>query len=119
MATKREQVISLLVSTNMSQQEIAREVGVHGTTISKWKKDPDFQAMLEEAQWQFLGDLARPAIRVLRESLQAKNEQIRFQAAKDILDRTGYKPIDKQEITGNLDISEAADRYRKYLEDDD
>lgn len=119
MATKREQVISLLVSTDMSQQEIAKEVGVHGTTISKWKKDPDFQAMLEEAQWRFLGDLASPALRVLRTSLKVSDPKVRLQAAKDILNRAGYKPVEKQEISGSLEISEAADRYRKYLEDDD
>lgn len=48
-------------------------------------------------------------------------ENVRLSAAKDFLDRAGYKPIDKKEtsITGNLDIEERSKLFNKYLNDDD
>ena len=48
-------------------------------------------------------------------------ENVRLSAAKDFLDRAGYKPVDKQEttLTGDLDISQRADLVEKYLGGDE
>src|SRR3990167_1074175 len=39
------------------------------------------------------------ASRIVDISMKAKNEAVKLSANKDILDRAGYKPIDKQEHT--------------------
>ena len=41
--------------------------------------------------------------------LNARSELVRFNAAKDILDRTGHKPVDKQQV----EITEAP----KFIDD--
>lgn len=119
MSTKRQKVINMLVLTNFTQTEIAAKVDMAEETISRWKKQPKFQEELAAAQRNFLDDLARPAIRAMRELLESESDQVKLQAAKDILDRTGYKPVEKQEIVGALDIASQADKYKKYLLEDE
>lgn len=47
--------------------------------------------------------------------------QVKSNIFKDISDRAGYKPVDKQEttLTGDLDISQRADLVEKYLGGDE
>lgn len=47
-------------------------------------------------------------------------ENVRLSAAKDFLDRAGFKPVEKQETTvhGELDIGATADIVDKYLRSD-
>lgn len=47
-------------------------------------------------------------------------ENVRLSAAKDFLDRAGFKPVDKQETTlhGEIDIGATADIVDKYLRSD-
>lgn len=47
-------------------------------------------------------------------------ENVRLSAAKDFLDRAGFKPVEKQETTlhGEIDIGAAADIVDKYLRSD-
>lgn len=87
-----------MVRTNLSQKEIAKEIGINEATISKWKQKEEFDEVRQQEERYYLGDLASPALRTMRELLNAKSELVRFNAASDILDRTGFKPVDKQEI---------------------
>ncbi len=90
--------VRLMVRTSMSQKEIAKEIGVNETTISKWKNQSDFDEVRFQEERQYLGDLAAPALRTMKELLNAKSELVRYNAASDILDRTGFKPVEKQEL---------------------
>ena len=90
--------VRLMVRTNMSQREIAKEIGITEATISKWKHRDDFDEVRLKEERLYLGDLAAPALRTMKELLNAKSELVRFNAAHDILDRTGFKPVDRQEI---------------------
>ncbi|WP_251135037.1 helix-turn-helix domain-containing protein [Exiguobacterium sp. s102] len=96
--------IQLMVRTNMSQKEIAKKIGVNETTISRWKQLKDFDEIRFQEERLYLGELASPALRTMRDLLNAKSELVRYNAASDILDRTGFKPIDRQEITGALGV---------------
>lgn len=46
-------------------------------------------------------------------------EAVRLSAAKDFLDRAGFKPVEKQEteLTGQLDISNKSEVINKYLKE--
>ena len=46
------------------------------------------------------GSLAIEAQQELKKLLKSKNENVKMQAIKDVLDRAGYKPIDKTEVSG-------------------
>ena len=109
--TKRErltgrelQAIELMVSTNMTQLQIAEEIGVCDETVYRWTKKPHFQAKLEEENKKRFHNLAVEAQKEMeRLALKGKREHTRLQACKDILDRAGYKP--KEEIDlGGIDI---------------
>ena len=45
-------------------------------------------------------------------------EAVRLSAAKDFLDRAGFKPVEKQEHSGSLDISSKSEVIGKYLKGD-
>lgn len=119
--TKRQlKCINLMVTTNLTQKEIAVKIGTDETTVSRWKKKPEFIEALEKYQAKFLNSMTSEAMRTLKSLLMAENENVRLSAAKDILDRNGYKPADKQEIKldGDIGLNERLNRYKEYLEDD-
>lgn len=76
----------------------------------------------EQLQQQFSSD-AVVARKIMFDIMRDEGamENVRLAAAKDFLDRAGYKPVDKKEtsITGNLDIEERSKLFNKYLSDDD
>ena len=91
--TGRElQAIELMISTPMTQKQIAEKIGVNDETVYRWTKKPIFQAKLEEENKKRFHGLAVYAQKELsRLALKGKNEHTRMQACKDILDRAGYK----------------------------
>lgn len=108
---KMKKAIILAVFTDKTQKEIAKEVGVGETRIPKWKKTDEYKRIKEEVEKEYFGDLAAPAIRKLHKLLEAKSELVAFQTATYILERSGYKPIDRQEIehTGTVVFANEAD----------
>ncbi|HEL1613765.1 TPA: hypothetical protein TXL52_001867 [Streptococcus suis] len=108
---KMKRAIILAVFTDKTQKEIAKEVGVGETRIPKWKKTDEYKKIKEEVEREYFGDLAAPAIRKLHKLLEAKSELVAFQTATYILDRSGYKPTDKQEIehSGTVVFANEAD----------
>lgn len=102
MASKMEKAIDLMVYTNLTQREIAEKLDVREETISRWKNRDDFNSKKKEEEGKFLFELTSPAMRTMRELLNSHSDYVRFQAAQDILNRTGYKPTDKQEVDINL-----------------
>lgn len=98
MSNKMNKVIRLMISTNLTQKEIAKEIDIREETISRWKKEDRFIEQLNKEEARCLKELTAPALRTLKSLLNAESESVRLQAAKDVLDRTGYKPPDKMEI---------------------
>lgn len=101
--------VRLMVRTNMSQKEIAKQIGITEATISKWKRRADFDEVRLHEERLYLGDLAAPALRTMKQLLNAKSELVRYNAASDILDRTGYKPTEKQEVEISAAVVEFID----------
>ena len=91
---KNEEVISRLL-TAPTQREAARQAGVSEKTVSRWRKKPDFQERLEEAQRRLFDETvsavaqAGPTavdilLQVARHTLTKDLDRVR--AAKAILD---------------------------------
>ena len=117
-----------MVMTNKTQREIARELNLAEQTVSNYKNRPDFKSLEEQYQAEKLdierkklGQLVGKALKAYDELLNSENDNIRYAVAKDVFDRTGHKPIDKQETTlsGDLDIGQRADLVEKYLGGDE
>lgn len=92
--------ISLMITDNKTQKQIAKEINITEKTICKWKKDKEFKEEIQRQLKENFGSLAIEAQQELKKLLKSKNENVKMQAIKDILDRAGYKPVDKTEVSG-------------------
>lgn len=104
MDNNMEKAIHLMVYTTLTQREIAEKLDVCEETISRWKKRDDFKSKKKEEEREFLFELTSLAMRTMRELLNSNSDYVRFQAAQDILDRTGYKSTDKVDINSTEGI---------------
>lgn len=91
--------INLMITETKTQKQIAKEINVTEKTICEWKKDKEFKEEIQKQMKENFGSLAIEAQQELKKLLKSKNENIKMQAIKDVLDRAGYKPIDKIEAT--------------------
>ncbi len=92
--------INLMVTEHRTQKQIAKEINITEKTICQWKKDKEFREEIEKQMRENFGSLAIEAQQKLKKLLDSKNESIQMQAIKDVLDRAGYKPVEKTEISG-------------------
>ena len=91
-------MIMLYLTGQYTQKKIAEIVGVSNTTIREWLLDPSIQAVVKEIQSREfvkinndLNALKNKAVSTLYELLDSTMDTVRYQAAKDILDRGGHK----------------------------
>ncbi|AVO02315.1 DNA-binding protein [Staphylococcus simulans] len=101
---KQREYIRIKNETDLSDKEIAIEINTPQPSISRWKTNDKFKAGLMAYQAHHLESSVPQALQTMISLLNAKSELVKFQAAKDILDRTGYNPIEKQEVehTGSV-----------------
>jgi len=97
---KQQKCVFLMITTNKTQKQIAKEIQISENSICDWKKDREFKEEIQRQMKDNFGSLAIEAQQELKKLLKSKNDNIRMQAIKDVLDRAGYKPIDKAEISG-------------------
>lgn len=95
---KQRKCIELWVSGGLSQKEIAGAVKVSENTITNWKKGEEFSTELTAAQKAKIKDTAAKAFKREVDLLDAESEMVQLQAAKDILDRAGYKADDSVKV---------------------
>ena len=95
MNDKQIKCINLIVTTNKTQKQIAQEIEVSEKTICEWKKEKEFKNEIDKRVKENFSSLAIDAQKELKKLLKSKNEYIRIQAVKDILDRAGYKPAER------------------------
>lgn len=95
----KTRMILLYLSGQYTQKKIGQIVGVSENTIRTWLFDPMIQMVIKELQQREfaiidgnLKALRHKAIDTMNELLDSTMDNVRFQAAKDILDRSGHKP---------------------------
>lgn len=99
---KQKKCIEMLVCGAYSQVQIARELKISEQTICNWKKDEEFAKELQEQMRICVQTLAPKAIKTMEALLNSDSDNVRFSAAKDILDRTGFKPSDNINVNSNI-----------------
>ena len=106
LTSKQIQAVELLVYTKMKKQDIAKEVGVSGTTMSMWFRKDEFQEAIKAEMNRAFQPLAYKARHRLNELIESENEQVALAASKDALDRAGFGATQKVENTiTNKDIT--------------
>lgn len=91
-------MIMLYLTGQYTQKKIGQIVGVSTTTIREWLLDENIQTVIKEIQAREfvkinndLNALKNKAVSTLYELLDSTMDTVRYQAAKDILDRGGHK----------------------------
>lgn len=104
LSEKQRKYIEIKNETGQTDKTIAKKIGVDTTTISRWKRKEEYQLGLKGYQAYYLSEKTPQALLTMTRLLNARSELVRFQAAKDILDRSGYNPVDKQQIETNATV---------------
>lgn len=115
LSEKQMQCINLMVIENKTQKQIAKELKITEQTICNWKKDKEFKNEIENNIKENLGSLAVEAQKELKKLLKSNNEYIKMQAVKDILDRAGYKPVERREIKDDTEKTKKIDAISDIL----
>jgi len=110
---KQKKCIEMLVSGDMSQNEIAKALGVNPGTISDWKKKEEFREEYSRANKIVINSIVPKAVQTVSSLLNADSEQVRLAAAKDVLDRAGYKAQDDIKLNANITSEKLADVFKQ------
>ena len=86
-----------MVYTDMQKQEIAEELNVSGTTISRWQDREDFQEELRNEMHRGFNSLAIKARKKLDQLIDSKNDGVALGACKEVLNKAGYMETQKVE----------------------
>lgn len=112
--THRQQaLIDVIVAEGLSVSEAATRAGyAEGkagyVTANKTLKLPHVQQYMMQRIAEQLGtNAAYAASKVMKLASGAKSEYVQLEAAKDILDRAGFKPIDRSQVqvAGDIRVS--------------
>ena len=90
---QQQQTLGLL-ATGLRIEEIAETLGVHRSTIWRWRQDPEFIARwnqiltdTREEQTRSLLELQQEAIEALRVCLRSENDMVRLRASLSVLEK--------------------------------
>ena len=98
--SKQKKCIEMLVFGNQTQRQIASSLHVTEATICNRKKNDEFMAEYTLALKNSMKEVAAKAFHTEMALLKARSESVRLMAAKDILDRAGFKPDDNINLNG-------------------
>ena len=84
----QQKAIMILFSGKQTQGRVAESVGVARVTLTLWRQKDKFRKAQDEYNRFMLRDLTNEAILTMRDLLDSRSEMVRFNAAKDILDRS-------------------------------
>ena len=112
--TKKQKLLVDTIVANGCSIKKAREIAGYAkgeagrVTASKTLRLPHIQEYMQQRIRESIGLNATIASKkVLDLASSAKSEYVQLEASKDILDRAGYKPIDKAMhlVSGNIEVS--------------
>ncbi|MGW7931865.1 phBC6A51 family helix-turn-helix protein [Staphylococcus xylosus] len=98
LSKNQQKYIEIKNDTGQTDKVIAKKIGIDISTISRWKRKEEYILGQKGYQSYYLSNKVPKALLTMSKLLNAKSELVRFQAAKDILDRTGYNIVEKQEV---------------------
>lgn len=94
LSSKQQKCVGLMALGDRTQKQIAETIHVTEATICNWKKNAEFMTAYTAALKNSMREVAARAFKTELSLLSARSEKVRLMAAKDILDRAGFKPDD-------------------------
>ena len=104
LSSKQRKCVELMALGDRTQKEIAEQLRITEATICNWKKNEDFQMEYIEFVRRNLSGAVAKAFNVEISLLNARSEMVRLLAAKDVLDRAGFKPEDNVNLNTDMDL---------------
>jgi len=106
-------LVDTLVANGCTIKVAAAEAGYSAgeagrVSASKALRQPHVQQYMMQRVSEQLGlNATTAAVRVMNLATGARSEYVQLEAAKDILDRAGYKPIDRSQVqvAGDIRVS--------------
>lgn len=105
LSKRKLKAVKLIAEGNKTVEEIAQECKVSRQSIYNWKKNEEFKKAIDDFEEELREDIKHKlismspkALKEFNKLLSARSEMVRFQAIKDLFDRIGMKPVEKQEI---------------------
>jgi phage terminase small subunit len=113
LTARQTALVDVMVAEGLNTAQAARAAGyAEGkagyVTASKTLKLPHVQQYMMQRIAEALGtNAAFAAAKVMKLANGAKSEYVQLEAAKDILDRAGFKPIDRAQVqvAGDIRVS--------------
>jgi len=113
LTNKQKCLVDTIVALGCSIKEASAKSGyAEGesgrVTASKTLRLPHIQEYMQQRVRESIGlNATKASNKMLQLSSSAKSEYVQLEASKDILDRAGYKPIEKSMnlVTGNINVS--------------
>lgn len=94
-----------MIRGDMTDKQIAEAINITQKTICEWKKkDKEFQDEYNLLMRTSLQYAAPKAFRRQMSLLNSKNDMVAHLAAKDIMDRAGFNPVDKIDLNADVDM---------------
>lgn len=101
---KQVRCLEFMIRGNMTDKEIAEAINVSQKTICEWKKkNTEFQDEYNALMRNSLQYAAPKAFRKQLSLLESKNDMVAHLAARDIMDRAGFSPVDKIDLKADVD----------------
>lgn len=104
LSPEKQRLVYLILSGRYNMTEIAAQIDKHPDTVRKWAKLPEVKEAMRELQadqYEYnkvqINAIANKALNTMNELLDSPIDGVRYQAAKDVLDRGGFKPTQKTE----------------------
>jgi hypothetical protein len=108
---KAKKLVKLLIDTGCTITHAAKQIGYKGNsarvTASTLLHRPDVQEYYLQQVRNKIGYSSHKALNnVLQLSDNASSEYVKLEASKDLLDRAGFKPVDKNQhiVSGDFSI---------------
>ena len=117
-----QRFVHLYVTGEYKVNDLAELLQVTPQSIRLWLKRPEIKAVIDEIQTdedetvrQQLKATRMAALQKMRKLLNSPVDGIAYQAARDILDRTGHKAPTKQETKTEIHVT-FEDQLREVIE---
>lgn len=96
---KQRKCIEYMLEGNMTQKQMAELLNVTENTISNWKKNDEFMSEYNTTLKSNINAVAAKAFTTQMKLLNARSEMVKYMVSKDILDRAGFKPSEKIDLS--------------------
>ena len=110
---KQAKLVDIMVAEGLKPAQAAEKAGYakgKAGYVSAYRalKTPHVQAYMMQRMHEEFGLSAMAAVNTVRRlATGAKSEYVQLEASKDLLDRAGYKPIDRSQVqvAGDIKVS--------------